>query len=386
MIFDRAAWWSVGALVVIGYVYVLYPLAIAVIAACRHRSSCRADPGSVSVVMVLRNEEDSITRRLGESCAALNFCGIQGEVVVVSDGSTDKTVELVNAFPDSRVRLLALPSSLGKAAALTKGVREARYELVVLGDARQSWTAETIHHLIAPLADPEVGAVGGTLRLTSDSGELTGVGLYWRYETWIRSNESRVHSTVGVSGAIAAVRRELFADIPAGTILDDVYWPLRVAMSGRRVVHAEAAIARDRLPRRHRDEFRRKVRTLAGNFQLLNIIPQALIPWRNPIWIQYISHKILRLVVPWALILLFVASAMSALTWLHVLLFLQLGFYSIGAMGLMLRTQTIGALPSAISAFILLNAAAWVAFWVWISGRSTRSWVKVAYGASPPQD
>src|SRR5262249_42480436 len=121
--------------------------------------------------------------------------------------------------------------------------------------------------------------------------------------------ESQIGSQVGVTGAISAVRRELFRAIPQGTLLDDVYWPLQVALAGYRVVHDSRAIARDRLPERPRDELRRKVRTLAGNFQLMTRLPAALLPWRNPVWWQLVSHKLLRLAVPWALLLTLVMGA-----------------------------------------------------------------------------
>src|SRR4029079_13531611 len=132
----------------------------------------------------------------------------------------------------------------------------------------------------------------GELILESNTGVSAGVGLYWRYERWLRKNEGRLNSTVGVTGAIAAVRRELFTPIPPGTILDDVYWPLCVAMKRHRVIHDPRALAYDRLPDRARDEFKRKVRTLTGNFQLFTRLPGALLPWKNPIWLQLISHKL----------------------------------------------------------------------------------------------
>jgi hypothetical protein len=190
---------------------------------------------------------------------------------------------------------------------------------------------------------------------------------------------------VGVSGSIAAVRRELFRPIPAGTLLDDVYWPLCVAMAGRRVVHDERAVAWDRHPDCPRDEFRRKVRTLSGNYQLFARLPAALLPWRNPLWVQLVSHKLCRLLVPWALIAALVLSARlpgwsySAAFWGQVVA------YAVAVAGM---REPVGARfrPSAVGAsFLLLNAAAWVAFWVWISGRASRSWTQARYaaGAAP---
>src|SRR5262249_22324823 len=139
-------------------------------------------------------------------------------------------------------------------------------------------------------------------------GVMAGVGLYWRVEKCLRKLESRLHSMVGVTGAICAVRRELFRPVPPGTLLDDVYWPMQVALQGHRVVHDERAHADARLPEKARDEFRRKVRTLSGNFQLVARLPETLAPWRNPLCWQFISHKLMRLAVPWALLAMLILS------------------------------------------------------------------------------
>src|SRR5262249_24591108 len=152
-------------------------------------------------------------------------------------------------------------------------------------------------------ADSAVGAVSGELVVESAPGVMAGVGVYWHFEKWLRRAESGFDSMVSVTGCIAAARRELFRPIPAGTILDEVYWPLNVAMAGYRVVHESRARAYDRLPERARDEFARKVRTLAGNFQLMAVMPKSLAPWRNRLWWQFVSHRVLRLAVPWALLL-----------------------------------------------------------------------------------
>jgi hypothetical protein len=208
---------------------------------------------------------------------------------------------------------------------------------------------------------------------------MAGVGLYWRFEKWLRKMESRVHSTVGLTGSICAVRRALFRPIPPGTILDDVYWPLQVVMQGYRVVHDGQARAYDRLPERTRDEFRRKVRTLCGNFQLVSRMPSSLLPWRNPIAWQFVSHKLMRLVVPWALIGLLVTSLYLPGPFYRVALAAQIMFYIAGLAGLAKPFTGRFRLMSASASFLVLNAAAWLSFWVWISGRSNRSWSKVPY-------
>jgi hypothetical protein len=236
--------------------------------------------------------------------------------------------------------------------------------------------------LLRNFADPDVGAVSGELILQSKPGVMEGVGLYWRYEKWLRRQESRVHSTAGVTGAICAVRRELFRPVPAGTLLDDVYWPLCVTLQGWRVVFERQARAYDCLPEKARDEFRRKVRTLAGNFQLAARLPQALLPWRSPAWFAFLSHKLLRLVVPWALLAMCCLSGLLW-GWLYGSLFVaQFAVYGLGLGALWAFGGRPTRLGGAAASFLVMNAAAWLAFWVWVSGRAGRSWRKVSYGAT----
>jgi poly-beta-1,6-N-acetyl-D-glucosamine synthase len=245
----------------------------------------------------------------------------------------------------------------------------------VFADARQTWAPDALQLLLDNFADPAVGAVSGDLVLQTN-GALEGLGLYWELEKWLRRKESQVGSMVGVSGAIAAVRRELFRPIPPGTILDDVYWPMQVALQHRRVVHDARAHAYDRLPSRTRDEFHRKVRTLSGNLQLIALLPVLLLPWRNPLWLQFLSHKLLRLVVPWALLVLLPVSWLLPDALYQCAFWMQISGYALALVGLA------GARwypASAAAAFVVLNSASWAAWWVWVSGRAGTSWKKVPY-------
>jgi len=372
--------WFCIALVV--YAYALYPLILAVLARFVPRRTRRdgARPRSVSIVLAVFNEEQVLARRLGELAELLAASEIDGEIIVVSDGSTDGSAAIAREFVwHAPVRVLEMAINRGKAVALTHGCAAARHEVIVFADARQTWTEQTLPRLLDNFADPTVSAVGGDLVLEKQPGVMAGVNLYWRYEKWLRKRESRVHSTVGVSGSISAVRQELFRSIPPGTLLDDVYWPLQVAMQGRRVVHESRAIALDRLPAQASDEFRRKVRTLSGNYQLLALLPEALLPWRNPIWFQFVSHKLLRLAVPWALLTLLVLTALLPTAGYRLLLAAQLGCYLLGVLGIRRARAGRSRLLGAAGSFLILNAAAWLAFWVWVSGRACSSWHKVAY-------
>ena len=310
---------------VVVYTYAIYPLALIVGARGREMAVHETDrtTASISFVLVVHNEESRIANRVTELKALLRSLAVAG-----ARSSSSLTVLQMRQLGLRRrlgVKVVGLQTRMGKAAALTRGCGEAVGDILILADVRQRWATNAANELLEKFASPDVGAVGGQLVLQDERGMLSGVGLYWRYETLIRRNESRLHSTVGVSGAIAAVRRSLFHAIPADTILDDVYWPLKVVMSGYRVVYASEAKAFDRLPAAVGDEFHRKVRTLAGNYQLITRLPSALVPWRNRIWLQYISHKLLRLIVPWALIAMFVASALLSGVFYRILFFSRRG-------------------------------------------------------------
>ena len=364
------------------YPYVVYPLLMALVARLRPRP-VRRDVGAgpllaVSFIVAAHNEQARIEGRLRELIGLLEVRGnADDEILIVTDGSTDDTATLVRQYTKHFVRLVELPNRGGKAAAISRGAALARNEILVFADTRQTWAPDALTRLLENFADPDIGAVSGDLVLTTGNGTMAGVGLYWRFEKWLRRQESAIGSQVGVTGAISACRRALFRPIPAGTLLDDVYWPVGVALGGKRVIHDCRAVAYDRLPEKAGDEFRRKVRTLAGNFQLVQRRPEVLSPWRNPIWIQMVSHKMARLVVPWALLGLLVACILGDGLLYDLALAVQAVTYGLALIGLL--TKRGGKLLGSASSFLVLNAAAWVAFWVWMTGRAAQSWTKVAY-------
>jgi biofilm PGA synthesis N-glycosyltransferase PgaC len=371
------------------YVYLLYPVLIWGLAAARRKRRGAGAPrttAAFSVVLAVHDEAARIGARLDELVALIATTGRRAEVIVVADGCTDATAALARAHPSALVRVIELPENEGKARALSRGREVAKGDILVFADARQRWAATSLQRLLENFNLPEVGAVTGELVLEVADGVLAGVGLYWRYEKWLRRNEARLHSTVGVSGSISAVRRELFRPIPRGVLLDDLYWPLQVVMQGRRVAYDERAVAYDRLPERPTDEFRRKVRTLSGNFQLAVVLPQALLPWRNPIWAQFISHKLLRLVVPWMLLAVFVTTSLLDGPLYRIAFAAQVIFYALALIALAGGPGSRWRVATGAAAFVVLNAAAWLAFWVWICGRAEGAWKKVSYDVSLPPD
>ena len=306
---------------VIAYVYVGYPALLAVWSARRRGDESDPPPTrlpSVSIIIAARNEAGRLAARL-DNLLSLDYPRALCEIIVVSDGSTDGTPGVLRRYRDS-VRAVYLPPG-GKAAALNAAAAIAAHEVLVFADARQRFAPDALRHLVAPLAaDPRIGGATGELILDTERGGQPGeqasvgdgVGLYWRYEKWLRRQESAINSVLGATGAIYALRRDLWRALPADTLVDDVLAPMRAVLAGRRIVFVPDARAFDVASRDAGTELRRKVRTLAGNFRILRLEPRLLLPGRNPVWLQFVSHKLGRLIVPYALVCLFVANIVVA--------------------------------------------------------------------------
>jgi poly-beta-1,6-N-acetyl-D-glucosamine synthase len=315
--------------ILIGYVYVGYPALLALWVAASSPSALRRaerkataagrpaasfsrhELPAVSIIVAARNEGARLAARV-KNLLALDYPANRRQIVIVSDGSTDGTLRVLAPFR-GRVDLVSIPPS-GKAAALNAGVAHAAHDILVFTDARQSFAPDAVRALVAPFADPNVGGVSGELVLDSEAQRAgdppvsVGIGVYWRFEKWLRRHESAIGSLIGATGAIYALRRSLWRPLPPETILDDVLAPMRAVLAGRRVVFTELAKAFDRSVASSRAESRRKVRTLAGNVQLLWLEPRLLVPFLNPIWLQFCSHKLGRLAVPYALLALMTSS------------------------------------------------------------------------------
>ena len=379
---DCCVWSAFGC---VAYAYLLYPGIIGALAMLRPRAVCRAGsfPGRISIIIAAKDEEASIATRIENLRECLKGRGSRAELIVVSDGSADRTAPVARMSGEPLVRVIELSESRGKAGALNEGCAAANGDVIVFADTRQRWAPDSLELLLENFTDPRVGAATGNLLIESSPGILAGVGMYWRFERWLRGAESRFDSVVGATGAISAVRRHLFVPIPHGTLLDDVYWPLRVVMQGYRVIQDERALAFDRLPEKARDEFRRKVRTLSGNLQLLARLPSVLLPWRNRLWWQFLSHKLMRLVVPWALLVMLFCSILGEGRFYRVALTAQLAFYVLALLGITKTFASRSRIASAAASFLVLNAAAWIGFWVWITGRAGRAWNKTSYQTRP---
>jgi cellulose synthase/poly-beta-1,6-N-acetylglucosamine synthase-like glycosyltransferase len=326
----------------------------------------------VSVVMVVRNEERWLERKM-QNLLQLDYPQELYQVVVVSDGSTDSTESILRRYAsDPRVRVLMNQLSRGKASGLNDAIALAAGDVVVFTDARQQIEHGAIRALMENFADPHVGCVSGALMLGDPGlGEAgQGMGMYWRIEKEIRELESESGSVVGATGALYAVRRELLVPVPEGTILDDVYIPMQVVRQQKRVVFEPLAKAWDIPDLGSGMEFARKVRTLSGNYQLVQLAPWIL-SRRNPLLWRFLSHKLLRLTVPFALTGMLAASLWLSGPLYRVALVLQLCFYALAllAFARLPKLGLIGRVADAAGTFVLLNTAAVVAFANFVAGR-----------------
>ena len=283
-------------------VYVLagYPLLLDLRARRRAKPvQARRLDKTVTVLLAVHNGERWLAGKL-RSLLALDYPRGLVQILVISDGSTDRTDEIARQFSDQGVDLIRVPGA-GKAAALNAGLERASGEILFFTDVRQLLAPESLRHLVAAFADPDVGVVSGELVIADGrTREELNTGLYWRYEKWIRRRQSLIDSVIGATGAIYAMRSSLARPLPPQALLDDVHLPLGAFFSGYRVVWDDKARAFDQ-PTSLRQEFRRKVRTQAGVYQILLAWPQLLGPG-NRMWLDFVSHKLGRLLLPFALI------------------------------------------------------------------------------------
>ena len=355
-------------ILLVGYAYLGYPLSLWFISRYRRRPVLRnLVAPTVSILMSVRNEEQTLPAKLDNLCR-LDYPRSSLQIIAVSDGSNDGTVRILREHHDM-LQLIVLEAARGKAAALNEAFKWATGEILVFTDARQMIDSNAVSELTACFGDPEVGGVSGELMLEGDSDSPSNaLGTYWKIEKLVRRLESESGSVIGATGALYAIRRSMYKEIPPATILDDVVIPMNIVRQGNRIVFQASAIARDRLFTEKGKEFSRKVRTMTGNYQLLWLEPW-LLSSANPVLWRYVSHKFLRLLCPWLLILMPIASGMSVGPIYHVALAMQIALYGVAVFGAFFPSARRFRLVAVTSTFAMLNAAAALAFYNFIKGK-----------------
>ncbi|HEX5283186.1 MAG TPA: glycosyltransferase [Bryocella sp.] len=366
------------------YTYIGYPLILWVLARVRARPWTRAPISpSVSIVLAVRNGMPLLEHRV-QQLLALDYPNLE-ELIIVSDGSTDGTAQFLAGLKLPRLRAVILTEHGGKAAAVNAGIAKAAGELIVFVDLRPEIAPGALQQLVTNFADPAIGCVAGEYILAHDNqtdGSASVGRAYWLYEQWLRNREAGIDSIVGVPGCFYAVRRALATPQPPGIILDDMFQPLAVVRQGYRSVVDPKALVVDQWPRKIEGEFRRKVRTLAGNFQLV-----ALAPWilsgQNRILFQFFSHKLMRLIVPYLMLLLLISSAVlaRASVFFAVLSVVQAVVWLLAIVGGRYKIPLVSRIAGPANALFVLNAAAVVGLYkflftrgplwkIWSTGRS----------------
>jgi len=369
---------------IILYTYAGYPLLLFFWAKLFPQKIIKSDSEEyplVSVVIAVKNEELNIVPRL-DNLLAQNYPQNKFEIILISDGSTDQTNILAQQFicdlnkDHPSIDLIVLKAPMGKPGALNRGVTCAHGEIIVFTDARQKFAPDAIRELVANFGDPEVGCVSGELYFlkNSESTIKEEMGLYWKIEKTIRKLESKIGSVVGATGAIYAIRKSLYRDLPLGTLLDDVLTPMNIVLQNYRTIFESNAHAFDVVSKDVTQEWRRKVRTLAGNWQLLNLKLQLFSPLHNPIWWRFLSHKIFRLLVPFCLPVVFICSMIPDGFFYSAATYAQLTFYGLALCGWMMPKARSSRFINLCYFFIVLNMAAVNGFIYWLTGSSSKAW------------
>ena len=353
------------SLAMISYAYAGYPLLLLL---WPFKKPTRRGPytPTISILIAVRNE----SRVILDKVRHLRETGYPAQIILVSDGSTDDTVERLSADPD--LTFLHYPEPHGKAYALNLGAARATGEILVFNDARQKLAPGALQHLLTNFADPTVGCVSGELRFYTENQPGRSATLYWKFERWLRARESLLGAVMGATGAFYAIRRECFRPLPEGLILDDVFTPLQIALRGYRVIHDPEAVLYDQEAATEKHEFRRKVRTLSGNYQLIRYLPALLVP--RLIGFQFFSHKLARLLVPLFLAVCLVSSFLAQGWFYRLAFFAQVACYLAAVFGLLLG-EGAPAWAAAPAAIVVLNSAALVAMVHFLRGK-TATWHK----------
>lgn len=382
------------AVAICAYAYVGYGVVITLLAKLRPtpvRSDAAYRP-TVSLIICAYNEERVIAEKL-ENSLALAYPPEKLEIIVVSDGSSDRTPRIVEGYAERGVISLHQPERRGKPAAANRAATLATGEVMVFSDANSMYNADSIARLVRHFADPAVGCVAGEKRIREVAGERVShqAGLYWRYESFLKRMDSAVWSVVGAAGEIMAVRRSAFTPPEPDSFIEDFILSMRIAGQGYRVIYEPGATSLEEAPAADADEFERKARIGAGGFQSIVRLRGLLHPRHGMLAFQYLSHRVLRwAVVPLLLPLLLAINALllpSRPVLYGLTLACQLLLYGVAALGMALRTHPLGRVKfiSVPTYFVVMNLAVLAGLYRYLGGKQKVTWKKVERSTASQQ-
>jgi len=385
------------SLLFIFYSYAGYPLLVFLLS--RPRPAFRLEPlpetggsqlfPSVTLLIAAYNEEKVLAQKL-ENSLALQYPPEKLQILVAADGSTDATPEITRSFASRGVLLSYSPERGGKMAAIDHALEQARGEILLMSDANNMYPPDALRWLLAPFRDPSVGATGGAKHVLEGDGALgDSEGAYWKYESWLKRQETRLGCATGAAGEANALRRSLYVSPPRDTINDDYFLMTQVMRQGFRVVYVPQARSYERVSASAQDEVERRARIVAGRYQAISRSAQTL-PWKSPLWLwQIVSHKYTRPLVPFAMMIALAASLWTVLlpppnsTWLWLsppwnwlTLTAQILFYLTAWLGSHLaeRGGLLGKLLYLVTFLVNSNLAALFGFWRFLTRRQKTQW------------
>jgi cellulose synthase/poly-beta-1,6-N-acetylglucosamine synthase-like glycosyltransferase len=335
------------------------------------------------MVIAAYNEVSIIGKKI-ENCLSLDYPADRIEFLVGSDGSTDGTERVVASCGDGRVKSVHFPRRRGKVVVLNELVPLAKGDIVVFSDANTIYGCGAIKSLARHFTDPRIGGVCGHLRIVNPNQGTAGLGegLYWRYEVALKKLESRIHSTIGANGAIYAIRRELFRPLPVErALMDDFLIPLKIVELGYRVIYEPEALGQEDASYTIGDEFKRKARIGAANYNSLYYIYPLLNPAAGYVAFFLWSHKVIRWFVPLLLILAFIGNLMVVgHTPFQLFFVLQISFYLLSLVGFIVNLLGLRKLKvlSVPYYFVIVNAALLVGFIRFVTRTQRAAWERSA--------
>lgn len=330
----------------------------------------------LSIVIPVYNEKNNINKKI-ENILALDYPSDKINIILVSDGSDDGTDKIFSN--DSRVTFVSYGERQGKPTALNLAIEHVVTEIVVFTDIRQTLDKYAVKYLVKRLILPGIGAVSGELCHTESTSTVgKNVGLYWLYEKWIRKSESRFNSTAGVTGALYAIHTKNYFPLRKDTLLDDFEVPMFIIKKNLRVVLETQAKLYDTSQEDIAGEKKRKIRTLTGNFQSFIWNRWLFLPWKNPIILQFLSHKVFRLLVPYAMLICLISAYTANSLFYSVIFWAQLSFYFSGFIGNISTKFKNFKLISIIVVFLELNASAVLALIQFLTGKVKVRWDKTS--------
>lgn len=384
-------WLCIGVII---YNYIGYPLLLTLAARLRPKPQpYPQETPFVTLLIAAHNEQAIIAQKL-ENSLALDYPRDRLQILVAADGSDDRTPDIVREYAEQGVELSYSPPRRGKMAAINRAMPLARGEIVIFSDANNMYRPDVVRELVAPFTDPTVGAVTGGKSIISGDGVLgESEGLYWKYESFVKEQETRLGCCTAVAGEVLAIRRHLFESPPEHIINDDTHIAMRLIGRGYRIIYTPKARSFERVSASAQDEITRRARIFAGRYQELLWLPK-LLSLRRPLFAwMVLSHQSLRTLIALAMLGALLTN-LVAVVWpvestqqplLHLapplnwtMLLLQVAFYTVALLGNYLgRDDLLGRLLYLPTFLVNSNIAGLIGLYRFMTGRQSPLWQRV---------